>query len=125
LPIVFGLIILALEGLCATLGGIIGASLRRSDDRSHQTPRPALLATRPASFLLMAPTLGLLVWISAAEFNALGGAHRLLGLSDLATGFANQAFGLWLLGILVALAFVFVSAWPAAAPRGIGATREA
>ena len=58
----------------------------------------------------MALALDLLAWLTTVEFNALGTAHRLLGLSDQGTSIVSLLFGLWLLGFLVMLTFVLVSA---------------
>ena len=110
LPLTFGLIALILEGLCATLGGVIGAALRRADEQSGRMARPAVSTTRSAGLLLAALALGLLVWIGTAELNTLGGAHRLLGPSDLSSAFVNQNFALWVISLLIGLAFVLVSA---------------
>jgi hypothetical protein len=75
--------------------------------------RPTAIATvptvRPVRFFLGALALAPLVWIATVEFNAVGGAHRLFGLGDVGNSLVNQACGLWLLGLLVALAFVLVS----------------
>jgi hypothetical protein len=124
-PIMASLIGLTLQGLCATLGGVLGASLKQAVTRSERSGtslqatlpsmrpaamHPALPTVRPIGPLLAALTLDLLVWMATVEFNALGGAHRLLGFGDLANSFVNQTFGLWLLGFLVVLAFVLVSA---------------
>jgi hypothetical protein len=113
LPITFSLITLTLEGLCAALGGWVGASQRDLDRAEHPTAGsavPPVPAGRPVRFLLGALALAPLVWIATVELNAVGGAHRLLGLGDVGNSLVNQAFGLWLLGLLVALAFVLVSA---------------
>jgi hypothetical protein len=124
-PIMVSLIGLALEGLCATVGGVIGQSLRRADARSAASAPPALLAgrlarrstrrlarspMRPVGFLLGALAFDLLVWMATVEFNAVGGAKQVLGLGDLGNSFVTQLFGTWLLGFLVVLAFVLVSA---------------
>ena len=92
----------------AALGGTVGASLRRGDERSHRTTRPPVPVTWTVSFLLAAPILGVLVWIGVAELNALGGWHHLLSPSDLGGSLVNNSFALWLLGMLVVLVLAFV-----------------
>jgi hypothetical protein len=79
----------------------LGTPARRS------RPRQVL---RPVRFLFGALALTPLVWIATVEVNAVGDAHRLFGLDDVENSLVNQAFWLWLLGLLVALAFVLVSA---------------
>jgi hypothetical protein len=108
LPIVFSLIALTLEGLCATLGGWIGASLRRADAGHRQAAYMVVVTEAPVRLLLLAMGLDVLVWLATVEFNALGGAHRALGLSDLGTSLVTQGFGLWLLGFVVVLALAVV-----------------
>jgi hypothetical protein len=83
------------------------AALRRSDDTHHQE---ALPATRPIGFILTMLVLSLLTRAGYAEFQSLGLLHRLLTLSDLSSSFMSPAGVSWLLGFLVMLAFVFVSA---------------
>lgn len=116
LPIIFSLIALTLDGLSATLGAWIGTSLRRADRQTSRLDRPV---ARPARLLLLALALDLLVWTTTVEFNALGGAKRLLGVGDLGSSFISQPFGLWLLGFLVVLAFVLVSARPRRAAAAV------
>jgi hypothetical protein len=68
-------------------------------------------STAPVSFLLTALALGLLVWISATEDNALGGAHDLYGWSELGRTLASQNRAHWLLGSVVARMCALVSNW--------------
>jgi hypothetical protein len=106
-PVTVGIIILTVEGLCATIGGAIGAALRRSDNGNHQI---ALPTTSPIGFILTISVLSLLLWVGSAEFHSLGGQHRLLALSDLDSSFTSPSTVSWLLGFLVVIAFVLVSA---------------
>jgi hypothetical protein len=115
LPIVFSLLALTLQGLSATLGGWIGAALWRADERGQRAARPDAPETRPVTFLVAVLALGLLAWVTTAEFNALGAAHRLLGPGDLGMSVVTQPFALWLLGCLVAFAFALVGGRTAAA----------
>jgi len=111
------MIALTLEELCATLGGWIGASLRRAEagrGRGHAA-RMAVATRAPLRLLLLAVGLDVLVWLATVEFNALGGAHRVFGLGDLGNSLLTQAFGLWLHGLVVVLALVVVSGRFAAA----------
>ena len=77
----------------------------------------ASLGSCAARFFLTTLLLG--VWIGAAEFNALGGDHRLFGVSALTSTIATHAFALWLLGFVavLALALALISARPLAARR--------
>src|SRR5207248_9067829 len=104
---IVGILILTVEGLCATVGGVLGAALRRSDNGNHQI---ALPTNTPVGFILTISVLSLLLWAGSAEFQALGGQHRLLALSDLGSSFTNPSGVSWLLGFLVVLAFMLVSA---------------
>jgi len=98
---------ITVEGLCATVGGAIGAALRRSDNGNHQI---ALPTTTPIGFILTISVLSLLLCAGSAEFQSLGGQHHLLTLSELGSSFTSPSGVSWLLRFLVVLAFMLVSA---------------
>jgi hypothetical protein len=101
---------LALQGLTALLGGVIGVALRGRDAARGQGTRPATGAGVSARFLFLVLGLGALVWLATAEYNAVGGAHRLYDPVTLANSLLTPTFGLWLLGLLAALAFALAGA---------------
>jgi len=101
------LVTLTTEGLFATLGGMMGSAIRRTDIADLQ---PARTHSNPVGFILTTLVYSSLVWACAAELNALGGSHHLLGLDALGNTFTSWNGASWLIGSLAVIAFVLVAA---------------